>query len=437
MKATKPIEYFKNSDRAKKINFIFLALMAAFIIISVFQVISSAVTSGRFFNLGVFQRIENVEFSDFFHTNDMIADNSPYLSDTSSYPPFVFMIARIFALFGDYSEGYGDMLLQPSAVFSLVLFYIMCYAGIALLTIYIMRSHGFGKGVSAAACAVIIYNMPMLFNFERGNYIICALVFSLAFYAFYDSEYKGMREFSYIMLAFAAGIKLYPALFAVLLLRERRICDFLRCAAYSLLVILISFLTIDGGFSNIPQFFHWLSDFSKDLTDYGYNYSLASTVGVVAALFGADVWDLSGTIVSVQTYLPYIMLVLCAIASLLVRKKWQAMALVSVVIIQFPKISFTYALMFMALPILEFMLEKDKRRRDYLYMALMLISVMPVYFGMALPTIGIIVNQIIISAALIIFEIMLIAEGIIRAVTGVRSYRIKNSAKVLNQDKSV
>lgn len=432
MQRSKLVDYLKTADRPKKINFIFISLAVVFSLIAAVQIITSAVSSGWAFNLGIFQRTENIEFSDFFHTNDMIADNSPYFADTSSYPPFVFMIARLFALFGDYTVFYTDVINQPSALVSVIIFYILCYTGIILTTVYILRLKGFGKGFTAAACAVVVFNMPMLFNFERGNYIICALLFSLSFYAFYNDESKGLREFSYIMLAFAAGIKLYPALFAVLLLRKKRICDFLRCAAYSVLVILISFLTMEGGFSNIAQFFHWLKEFSGDLTDYGYNYSLASTVGIAASIFGADIWDLSPAAAALQSYLPYAALILCAVASLFVKQKWKTLALVSVTIIQFPQISFAYALMFMIIPILEFFGEREKSKRDYVYMTIMLISVTPVYLGMAIPAIGVILNQIIISVSLIVLGFMLIAEGLIRAIRSVRGYRIKNADKVLN-----
>lgn len=431
MKLNKFVRYFKESERAEKINFIFITLAIALSVIAAVQIITSAVPSGRAFSLGIFQRMENIEFSDYFHTNDMIADNSPYIADTSSYPPFVFMIARLFALFGDYTVFYTEVLNQPSAVISFIVFYSLCYAGIILTTIYIMRLKGFNKGFTAAVCAVVVFNMPMLFNLERGNYIICALLFSMSFYAFYNNENRGLREFSYIMLAFAAGIKLYPALFAVLLLREKRICDFLRCVAYSLLVILISFLTMEGGFTNIAMFIHWLKDFSGDLTDYGYNYSLSSTVGIVASLFGADVWDLSTVMAAIQSYLPYAMLILCAVASFLVKQKWKILALVSVTIIQFPKISFAYALMFMIIPLLEFIGEKEKNRRDYFYMAVMLVSLMPVYLGMAIPAIGVLLNQILISVSLVVFEFMLITEGVTRAILSVRSYRIKNAERVL------
>lgn len=431
MKPNKLTRYFKDADRAGRINFIFITLAIALSIIAAVQIISSAATSGRAFNLGIFQRMENIEFSDYFHTNDMIADNSPYIADTSSYPPFVFMIARLFALFGDYTVAYTEVINQPSALMSYIVFYSLCYIGIILTTVYIMRSKGLNKGFTAAVCAVVVFNLPMLFNFERGNYIVCALLFSLSFYAFYNNESRGLREFSYIMLAFAAGIKLYPALFAVLLLREKRICDFLRCVAYSLLVILISFLTMEGGFANIAQFIHWLNDFSGDLTDYGYNYSLASTVGVVASLFGADVWELSPVVAAIQSYLPYAVLLLCAVASFLVKQKWKALALVSITIIQFPKISFTYALMFMLIPLLEFIAERDKDRRDYAYMAFMLITIMPVYLGMAIPSLGVILNQVIISVVLTVFEYMLIAEGVTKAILSVRAYRIKNAEKVL------
>lgn len=406
-------------------------VLIACAIISAVQIVSSYAVSGRIFNLGIFQRTEDIEFSDYFHTNDMIAENNPYIAEMSSYPPFVFMIARIFALFGDYSNGYESMIDQPIALAGFFIFYALCYIGIIYLSAHIMRSRGLSKGFTAAACFIIAYNAPMLFNFERGNYIICAFLFSIAFYAFYDDETRILREFSYIFLAFAAGIKLYPALLAVVLLRERRICDFLRCAAYSVLIIIISFLTFEGGFSGIPQFFHWLGDFSGSITDYGYNYSIASFIGAIAALFGGSPWSLPPVLAAMQTSLPYILLAVCVIFSFLVDKQWKILALVSIAIIQFPNISFAYALMFMIIPLIAFFLEREKTKRDYIYMALMIIILSPIYLGMALPTYGININQIVSSIAIIALEAALIVEAAVRIIKSARAYRINGAEKVL------
>lgn len=425
------LERVKNAERYKKINLIFLAAMLICAIISIVQILTSYALSGDIFNLRIFQRTVGIAFSDYFHTNDMVAENSPYYGDTSSYPPFVFMIARVFALFGDYTYGYEDMLSQPAAIAGLIIFYLIYFIASVLLIIYIMRSRGFNKLVTAAVCVIYIYNAPMIFNFERGNYIICALLFSLVFYAFYSSKNKVLRELSFVALAFAAGIKLYPALFAVVLLREKRICELLRCAAYSLLAIIISFMTFDGGLSNVARFLHWLREFSSELTDYGYNYSIASTIGIIASFFGIPIFSENSTLVAMQTYAPYALLILCAIASLLVNKKWKTYAIVSVAIIQFPTISFAYSLMFMLIPMLAYMEEKEKQKRDYIYMFLLFIILTPLYLGEALPEYGVGISQIITSLAIIALEFMLFAECFMRVIRAISGYRKRHAKEVI------
>lgn len=432
MKASKALKRFISAERYKKILFIFPAVMIACAVISLAQIITDYVVSGYIFNLGLFQRTQGIEFSDFFHTNDMVAFNSPYFGDTSSYPPFTFIIARIFALFGDYTYGYEVMISQPAAVVGLIIFYSIYFIASVLLIIYIMRSRGFGAAATVAVCAVYMLNAPMLFNFERGNYIICALLFSLVFYAFHSSENKVLRELSFIALGCATGIKLYPALFAVVLLREKRIFELLRCAAYSVLAIILPFLTFEGGLAGIPRFFYWLSDFSSDLTDYGYNYSVAGSVGIVFSFLGVPLFSENATVETLQKVVPYIALAICAVASVTVKKKWKALAAVSIAIIQFPNISFAYSLMFMLIPMLEFITDRQKDRRDYVYMALFAIILTPMYMGMLLPEYGITINQLATTAIMIIFELMLLAEGIIRIVCALRRYRIANAERVIN-----
>jgi len=92
----------------------------------------------------------------------------------------------------------------------------------------------------------IALSYPLLFAVDRGNSIILAVVFSILFLMGYRSENKFIRYASYIALGIAAGIKLYPAILGLLILREKRYKEMAICVTVVFALIAAPFL-ITGG----------------------------------------------------------------------------------------------------------------------------------------------------------------------------------------------
>ncbi len=417
------IQNFKALPFGEKISLILISLLSISSFIVIIQWIAITFSSGYLFELGIFQRSKGIEFSDFFHVNDMVFENSPYFEDISSYPPLVLFFARLFESMADYSNGYLNVLEQPAAQFSVIVYYALFIIPTTLVLIYIFKKNGFSVLQTVLFIFAFYFCAPMIFEFERGNYIIYALLFALIFLAFYDNENSLIRELSFIALGVSVAIKLYPATLAIILLKKKRFAELFRCASYSLILLFIPFLFFNKGFSNIHRFLYFLLNFSDNLTDYGFNYSLASTIEIFATYFGHTLYKQNATISALQTYLPIIILLLCAASALCVNRTWKTFALMAIVIVQFPNISFAYALMFMLIPIISFILEKEKTKRDVFYMILLFATVCPVFLGYAIPANAISLNQIIVSIAIIILEICLIAEAIAFVISKIKQFK--------------
>ena len=70
--------------------------------------------------------------------------------------------------------------------------------------------------------------------------MILLCLIALAVYAFtYDSQNKTYREVGILALAFAAALKLYPAVFGWFLIADKRYKDAVRCAIYGVALLLI------------------------------------------------------------------------------------------------------------------------------------------------------------------------------------------------------
>ena len=86
---------------------------------------------------------------------------------------------------------------------------------------------------------LLMASFPVLFMIERGNIVILCLIALVVFAQNYNSESRVGREVALVMLAFATALKLYPALFGLVMLADRRYRDAFRAAFYAVLMLVI------------------------------------------------------------------------------------------------------------------------------------------------------------------------------------------------------
>ena len=99
-----------------------------------------------------------------------------------------------------------------------------------------------------------ILSAPVLAGaIERGNISFLTAVLVIFALYFKDSENRALRETALILIAFAAGIKLYPAVVGVIYLREKRWKEAVRLTVYGIIVFLVPF-AFCGGIAGFIQY---------------------------------------------------------------------------------------------------------------------------------------------------------------------------------------
>lgn len=99
----------------------------------------------------------------------------------------------------------------------------------------------------------MLFTVPFLYQYERGNIIFLALCFTMLFFLWKDSENRILRELSFFSLAGAAGLKIYPAVFGLLLVREKRYKEAVRLMIYGLISFFLPFLCFGSFLGNIKK----------------------------------------------------------------------------------------------------------------------------------------------------------------------------------------
>lgn len=212
---------------------------------------------------------------------------------------------------------------------------------------------------------LLFCSYPFWLAIERGN--MSQLVLILLMYAtvFMDSEKKLEREAALVLIAFAAGLKLYPAIFGVLYLAEKRYREAARLMIYGILLFFLPFIFFQGvdGFRI----------FLRNITAVGTGTTGITIAGLCGRIGEAVGFDLAlghliGRILSVL-YLGIVVL-FC----FLNKKSWQTIALVTSLMIIFIAASGTYCLIYWVIPFLCFMNDlhwrREYRMMDYVYAVL-------------------------------------------------------------------
>lgn len=282
--------------------------------------------------LGIFHAQGSTLFSDFFRSvRDAATGSAVYSERRVIYPPLAnalfWLISR--AMPAAYLEApvalWNTWHLYPAAVLGVTVF-----LGLSL----VLLAHVLGREPYPAALRLLLAffltsSFPVLFLIERGNLVILCLAALLLFSQNYDSDSAVAREVGLLALAVATALKIYPLLFGLPLIRERRWRDVAHAATYAFLLFLVPSFFFGG-----PLFCaKWL----VKNTVYYSNYAGRGAISQLTA------WGISATLARAAIYAGYAVLLLFVILSaLLQRKPFKAWALCAATLLAVPSIFSAY-----------------------------------------------------------------------------------------------
>lgn len=202
------------------------------------------------------------QYMDFFNVNKMVSELRPYVDYYSTYPPLILAIACIFSLMADY-KTYSpyEIVYMLEGKISFVLF-IGIFTAIILGFLYyvFVKEKGLFKHkiliIPAILC--ITFSAPYIWMVDRGNYLIVAIVFYLAFAYYYGKN----DTIAAIFLGLVAAIKLYPILIFFIFIMDKN-WKALRTACITLFISsFLPFLIFRGGFiQNVKEILYALFAF--------------------------------------------------------------------------------------------------------------------------------------------------------------------------------
>ena len=308
-------------------------------------------------------------FSDFVEIMNISIEESPYILEGASYPPLAIAILYPFALIckGVFAKYAGQTLtvneltskLVMTAEFwvALLLFFFIC----ALLIIVLISKRYDIHGMTLFKLSVIITtSAPFGFALMRGNSIFIALIFTMLFLFLKDSKNIALREFSYICLAIAGCLKIYPLFFGVFLLKDKKIFASIRVALYFFAIFFASFFFFERDVSDISEFTENLGGFmSNEVRLLGTNnLSITALLFKAFNVFAPGITADDPAFSIINLVILVLVFLLSCIASIITKNDFARLVICSSIVLLIPSISYFYVLAFTALPFLEFVLNK-------------------------------------------------------------------------------
>lgn len=329
------------------------------------QMMSLVFSQGRFLETIVYDFSRFTDFFDhvrrFYLGLDLVYQEGMH----ACFPPLAyciyFLISRI--LYNDNIGAPQDLAVSGSGMLVIC----MLTALFALFFAFAFdRLFGARQSAGKKLLAFLLFcSYPFWLAVERGNMSQLVLILLMYACAGMDSEKKAEKEAALILIAFAAGLKLYPAIFGVLYLAEKRYKEAVRLIIYGILLFFLPFIFFQGvdGF--------WI--FLRNISAVGSGTTGVTIAGLCGRVGEAIGLDLAlghqiGRILSIL-YLG-IVVFFC----FLNKKSWQTIALLTSLMIIFVAASGTYCLVYWVIPFLCFMNDlyqrREYRKLDYVYAVL-------------------------------------------------------------------
>lgn len=195
---------------------------------------------------------------------------------------------------------------------------------------------------------VIVFSAPMLYTIERGNIILFSIVLSLFFVVGIEGEIKGKQGALYLALALSASIKIYPAIYGLLLVAKRKWEKTINLVCWGLSIFLLPFL-FTGGFRSFMKFMQGLGTFVSSNKTHGRYWLInyGNVLSEISEKFGISGLSSRGVSISL------LLLVGLLIVSIFLQKSyWKQNLALTLVLVLLPGANAYYSAAFYSIPLL-------------------------------------------------------------------------------------
>jgi len=332
-----------------------------FLFTMVFSAVYLALRRGKGLEVFVFDGGKNL-FGDFINNlHYPTHEGGPWFDSVwATFPPLAYTFYWLFNV--AFTRAVYPFEVFAYAVITSFTCMLMLYAIQRIFHNRMKRVFQPSEPLALAVCAML--SGVMIWTVERGNSVLNVMVMLLWAFDLRDSREAWKREAALLLIAVAANFKLYPAVFGVIYLLEKRWKEAIRLIIYGVVLFVVPFAWF-SGVDGFKQFLYNQMSIHSTLRN-DYLTSLPSAAGYLAAWFG---WN-GETALKIGEILSLVLGAVLVVCTILDKRLWMRCLLITSCFILVPGWSAEYMAIYMLLPLVLCWCDGGKDRWRVLYMAL-------------------------------------------------------------------
>ena len=207
--------------------------------------------------------------------------------------------------------------------------------------------------------AALLLSAPFMAGaIERGNISFLTAVMVLAAFYLKDKESPACREAALILIAMAAGLKLYPAVVGFVYVREKRWRETVRLIIYGLLVFLVPFAFV-GGIPALIRYIQVLFFFEGQ--GYCSWTNIRNFLLSISRVLGQ--YENSAYFVKYFKIIENLYLLLCIASLFKTKEKWKYAIYTAGAMALYVPYSYRYVSVYMVIPLVMYFRESMENQR--------------------------------------------------------------------------
>lgn len=268
------------------------------------------------------------------------------------YPPLAQLFFYVIAWM--LPPAYDEMTIRELIAQPLGALYVLFFFVAITVWIYWLLEDNLNapKWVRRICLVLLFFSAPFIYGVQRGNVLFLCLPLVLFYVFYYDSERPFMRGAAMVCLAIAAGIKLYPAILGLMLVRERRWMQTWVCLIIGVVLAILPAFFFDGVNTLIivaQRIF--ATSTAYDNRGVGHQVSFQNTIEIINQAFGSTLNE---------DFLFVLMIIFMLVTFFLTKQRWQQLTMLCAAMVIWPSLSFVYTMVFMMVPLVVYLNSTEK-----------------------------------------------------------------------------
>lgn len=371
-------------------------------------------------------------FTDF--TDILVPAGDPYTRVdtyyTSIYPPLISAVMAVLQRFIPIGHMTSSMTIRNSQMGNLIYLIWIIFWMIVLYEM-VLRYKAGKNAEKILFFFVICSSYPMIDCLERGNVVFVAAICMAVYLYNYRSESFWLRQLAFFALSGAAGVKIYPAVLGILLLKEKRYADTFNCLAMGIVVNLLPSAAFRTGFSSISYMLINAVSYVDGNAFIGGKIDLSHLLQIPREVFG---WEAYLDPMQYYDQIVAALLILTVVIVLFSRlEDWKIYMLFAMDLILLASFSPHYYITYTLAPLMLFLDSKPKAKGmsivyAVLFAGILMTCISPVKYPVAFfaPTQSVWHMTLVTGFFLVLLEIVLLTDGMVsctkRAIQYMRKY---------------